>query len=163
MFEVGCFGQSSRQKLQVDQQVECAQQPLSAKTAIPATKPKPKSAPTSDKPVCRFFLKPHGRKNGDNCQYAHPRANGKCLRCGCESHNLQACARPHRQQSSRSESVKPASRKTYAKPKGKAADPPRIPGEEEIKKASPKAKAARLSLQPRVVTSTLTMMPRLVQ
>ena len=87
---------------QVDQQVERAQQPLSAKTAIPTTKPKPKSAPVSDKPVCRFFLKPDGCKNGDNCQYAHPRTNGKCLRCGSESHNLQACTRPRRQQSSRS-------------------------------------------------------------
>ena len=81
-------------ELQVDQQVERAQQPLSAKTAIPTTKPKPKSAPASDKPVCRFFLKPDGCKNGDNCQYAHPRTNGKCLRCGSESHNLQACTRP---------------------------------------------------------------------
>ena len=34
-------------ELQVDQQVERAQQPLSAKTAIPTTKPKPKSAPAS--------------------------------------------------------------------------------------------------------------------
>ena len=49
-------------------------------------------------------------------------AHGKCLRCGSESHNLQACTRPRRQQSSRSDSVKPASKKTYAKPKGKAAD-----------------------------------------
>ena len=75
-------------ELQVDQQVELAQQPLSAKTAIPTTKPKPKSAPVSDKPLCRFFLKPDGCKNGDNCQYAHPRTNGKCLRCGSESPGL---------------------------------------------------------------------------
>ena len=107
-------------ELQVDQQVEHAQQPLSAKTAIPTTKPKSKSAPASDKPVCRFFLKPGGCKNGDNCQYAHPRTSGKCLRCGSESHNLQACARRRRQRSSRSDSVKPASKKTYAKPKGKS-------------------------------------------
>ena len=110
-------------ELQVGQQVERAQQPLSAKTAIPTTKPKPKSAPASDKPVCRFFLKPDGCRNGDNCQYAHPRTNGKCLRCGSESHNLQACTRPRQQQSSQSESVKPDSKKTYAKPKGKGADP----------------------------------------
>ena len=64
-------------ELQVDQQVEHAQQPLSAKTAIPTTKPKPKGPPETDKPVCRFFLKPEGCKNGDNCQYAHPRTNGK--------------------------------------------------------------------------------------
>ena len=44
-------------ELQVDQQAERAQQPLSAKTAISTTKPKPKSAPVpEDKPVCRFFL-----------------------------------------------------------------------------------------------------------
>ena len=127
-------------ELQVDQQVERAQQPLSAKTAIPTTKPKPKSAPTSDKPVCRFFLKPDGCKNGDNCQYAHPRTNGKCLQCGSKSHNLQACTRPRRQQSSRSESVKPASKKTYAKPKGKAAD---NQGYQEKKKSKGKSKGKR--------------------
>ena len=121
-------------ELQVDQQVERAQQPLSAKTAIPSTKPKPKSAPASDKPVCRFFLKPDGCKNGHNCQYDHPRTNGKCLRCGSESHNLQVCARPRRQQSSRSESGKPASKKTYVKPKGKAADNQRQ-GSQEKKKS----------------------------
>ena len=55
-------------ELQVDQQVERAQQPLSAKTAIPTTKPKPKGATETDKPVCRFFLKPDGCKNGDTCQ-----------------------------------------------------------------------------------------------
>ena len=88
-------------ELQVDQQVERAQHPLSAKTSIPTTKPKPKGLPETEKPVCRFFLKPDGCKNGDNCQYAHPRTNGK------------------------------------------------------------KAKDARLSLQPRVVTSTSTRMPRL--
>ena len=81
-------------ELQVDQQVERAQQPLSAKTAIPTTKPKPKGTAETDKPVCRFFLKPDGCKNGDNCQHSHPRTNWKCLRCGSESHNLQACARP---------------------------------------------------------------------
>ena len=101
--------------LRDDQQVERAQQPLSAKTATPTTKPKLKSAPASDKPVCRFFLKPDGCKNGDACQYGHPRTNGNCLRCGSESHNLQACTRPRRQQSSRSDSVKPASKKTYAR------------------------------------------------
>ena len=113
------------------------QQPLSAKTATPTTKPKPKSSPATDKPVCRFFLKPDGCKNGDNCQYAHPRTNGKCLWCGSDSRNLQACTRPRRQQSSRSDSVKPASKKTHAKPKGKAADTGfqyRFPGEEEIKR-----------------------------
>ena len=124
-------------ELQFDQQVERAQQPLSAKTAIPTTKPKPKSAPASDKPMCRFFLKPDGCKNGDNCQYAHPRTTGKCLRCGSESHNLQACARPRRQQSSRSESVKPASKKTYVKPKSKAADT-QEQGSQEKKKSEGK-------------------------
>ena len=54
-------------ELQVDMQVECAQQPLTAKTAAPATKPKSKPAHNTDKQVCRFFLKPDGCKNGDNC------------------------------------------------------------------------------------------------
>ena len=109
-------------ELQVDQQVERAQQPLSANTAIPTTKSKSKFATETDKPMCRFVLKPDGCKNGGNCHYAHPRTSGKRLRCGSESHNLQACARPRRQQSSRSSSVKPAPKKTYAKPKGRAAD-----------------------------------------
>ena len=43
-------------ELQVDQQVERAQQPLSAKTAIPTTKAKPKTTTETDKLVCRFFL-----------------------------------------------------------------------------------------------------------
>ena len=90
-------------ELQVDQQVERAQQPLSAKTPFQPQSPSQKHLQT-DKTVCRFFLKPDGCKNGDNCQYAHPRTNGKCLRRGSESHNLQACARPRRQQSSRSRS-----------------------------------------------------------
>ena len=80
-------------ELQVDLQVERAQQPLSAKTAAPTTKSKPRPMTTSDKPVCRFFL-PDVCKNGDNCQYSHPRTNGECLRCGSESHNLQACTHP---------------------------------------------------------------------
>ena len=69
-------------------------QALSAKTAIPTTKSKPKPATETDKPVCRIFLKPDGCKNGDNCQYAHPRTNGKCLHCASEAQNLQACTRP---------------------------------------------------------------------
>ena len=133
-------------ELQVDQQVERAQQPLSAKTAIPTTKPNPKSASASDKPACSFFLKPDGCKNGDNCQYAHPRTNGKCLRCGSETRNLQACStRPRRQQSSRSESVKTASKKTYAKPKGKAAD---HQGSQEKKKSKGKSKGKGSQTKP---------------
>ena len=38
-------------ELQVDQQVESAQQHLSAKTAIPTTKPKPKGTAETDKPI----------------------------------------------------------------------------------------------------------------
>ena len=116
---------------------------------MPTTKPKPKSAPASDKPVCRFFLKPDGCKNGDNCQYAHPRTNGRCLRCGSEFHNLQACARPRRQQSSRSESVKPASKKTYVKPKGKAADN-QGQGSQEKKKSKGKSKGKGSQTKPTV-------------
>ena len=95
--------------------------------------------------MCRFFLKPDGCRNGDNCEYAHPRTNGKCLRCGSESHNLQACTRPRRQQSSRSESVKPASKKTYAKPKGKAAD---HQGSQEKKKSKGKSKGKGSQTKP---------------
>ena len=123
--------------------------PLSAKTAIPTTKPKPKGAAAPDKPVCRFFLKPDGCKNGDNCQYAHPRTNGKCLRCGSESDNLQACACPRRQQSSRSNSVKSASKKTYAKPRGKAADTQGSnPGSQEKKKSKGKSKGKGSQTKP---------------
>ena len=109
-------------ELQVDQQVERDNNLCQPRLLIPTTKPKPKTAAEADKPICRFFLKPDGCKNGDNCQYAHPRTNGKCLRSGSESHNLQACTRPRRQQSSRSSSAKPGPKKTYAKPKGKTAD-----------------------------------------
>ena len=153
-------------ELQVDQQVERAKQPPSAKTAIPTTKPKVKGATETEKSVCQFFPKPDACKNGDSCQCSHPRTNGKCLRCGSESHNLQACACPRRQQSSRSSSAKPAPRKPYAKPKGSAADAQTTSqGTQDKKKlkVSLKAKAARLSLQPRVVTSTLTRMPRLTK
>ena len=76
----------------------------------------------TDKPVCRFFLKPDGCWSGDHCQCSHPRTNGKCLRCGSESHNLQACTCPRRQQSSRASSAKPVLRKEYPKPKGKTAN-----------------------------------------
>ena len=106
----------------------------------------------SDKPACRFFLKPDGCKNGDSCQYAHLRTNGnfrKCLRCGSESHNLQACARPRRQQSSPSDSVKPASKKTYAKPKGKAADTQgSYQGSQEKKKSKGKSKGKGSQTKP---------------
>ena len=97
-------------------QVERAQQPLSAKTAVQTTKSKPGPMNKTDKPVCRFFLNPDGCKNGDNCQYSHPRTNGKRLRCGSESHSLQACTR---QQSSRTSSAKPAPRRTTPSLKGR--------------------------------------------
>ena len=84
------------------------------------TKSKPRPVTIIDKPVCRFFLKPDGCKDGDNCQYSHPRTNGKRLLCGSESHNLQACTRPRRQQS-RTSSAKPAPKKEYPKPKGRTA------------------------------------------
>ena len=81
-------------ELQVDQQVERAKQTLSAKAARPTTKPKPKGATETDKPVCRFFLKPDhhpdGCKNGDTCQYSHPNQR-EVSTSGSDSHNLQAC------------------------------------------------------------------------
>ena len=73
-------------ELQAYLQVERAQQPLSAKTAVPITKSKPKPTTETEKSVCLFFPKPDGCKNGDNCQYSHPRTNGKCLRCVSEAH-----------------------------------------------------------------------------
>ena len=55
-------------------------QPLSAKTAIPTIKPKPKTTTETDKPVCRFFLKPDGCRNGDNSQYArHAPMGSACV------------------------------------------------------------------------------------
>ena len=80
------------------------------------------------------------------------------------SHNLQACARPRRQPSSRSNSVKPASRRLMLNLKEEQLMP-RVPitatRRRRNLKASRKAKEARLSLQPRVVMSTLMTMPRL--
>ena len=100
-------------ELQVALQVERAQQPLSAKTAAPTTKSKSKpSAASSDKPVCRFCR--NGCKSGDQCQYSHPRTNGKCLQCGSEAHSLQDCTRPRRARSSRTSTAKPGSRRDYA-------------------------------------------------
>ena len=147
--KLAVLARARARELQVDQQVERAQQPLSAKTAIPTTKSKPKGPSEKDKPVCCFFLKPDGCKNGDNCQYAHPRTNGKCLRCGSESHNLQACTRPRRQQSSRSSSAKPAPRMPYAKPKGRAADAQTSSqGNQEKKKAKGKSKGKGRQTKP---------------
>ena len=103
--------------------------------------------------MCRFVLKPDGCKNGDNCQYAHPRTNEKCLRCGSESHNLQACTRPSRQQSSRSSSVKPAPKKTYAKPKGRAADTQGSnQGYKQNQKAKGKSKGKGIQTKPTAKT-----------
>ena len=73
----------------------------------------------------------------------------KCLRCGSESHNLQACTRPRRQQSSRSTSVKPASKKPYAKPKGRAADAQGSnQGSQEKKKSKGKPKGKGSQTKP---------------
>ena len=131
-------------ELQVDQQVERAQQPLSARTAISTTKSKPKGNAETDKPVCRFFLKPDGCKNGDIASMHIP------VPMGSESHNLQACARPRRQQSSRSSSAKPAPKKPYVKPEGKAADAQTsTQGAQDRKKVSLKARTARSYSQDR--------------
>ena len=102
-------------ELQVDQQVERAQQPLSAKTAIPTTKSKPKGNARTD---------PDGCKNGENCQYAlHiPVPMGSVCAVAQSRTISRLVPVPRRQQSSRSSSAKPAPKKTYAKPKGKAVD-----------------------------------------
>ena len=116
------------------------------------------------KPICRFFLKPDGCKNGDNCQYAHPRTHGKCLRCGSESHNLRLVPvltdkslLDPAVQNQHLESPMPSPREEQLMP--------RLPVRETKRRrklrVSLKAKDARLSLQPRVVASTLTRMPRL--
>ena len=159
--ELVVLARARARELQVDKQVELAQRPLSAKTAIPTTKPKPKSAPAPDKPVCRFLLKPDGCQHGDNCQYAHLRANGKCLRCGSESHNLQACTRPRRQQSSRSDSVKPQ-RRLIPNPRAK---PPTTKDftkdlrRKRSQKASRRAREARLRVETLISMTT----PRLIK
>ena len=46
--KLGVLARARARELQVDQQVERAQQPLSAKTAIPTTKPKPTNAADTD-------------------------------------------------------------------------------------------------------------------
>ena len=61
------LARAQARELQVDLQVERAQQPLSAKTVAPTTKSKSKPSAATDKPVCRFFLKPSCCKNGDQC------------------------------------------------------------------------------------------------
>ena len=151
-------------ELQVDQQVERAPQPLSAKTAIPTTKPKPKSAPASDKPICRFFLKPDGCKNGDNCQYAHPCTNGKCLRCGSESHNLVPVLGVN---SLLAQTVwSQPRRRLMPNPKAKPLilkDLTKDLRRRRNHKASRKAREARLSLQPRVETLISMTTPRLIK
>ena len=89
------------------------------------------------------------------------RALMKCLRCGSEFHNLQACTRPRRQQSSRSD-VKPR-RRLMPNPKAKPLTLKDMSGEERNQKASRKAREARLSLQPRVGMSISTTTPRLTK
>ena len=116
------LARAQARELQVDLQVKHAQQPLSAKTAVPTTRFKPGPMTKTNKPVCRLVLKPDGYKNGDSCQYPHPRTDGKRLHCGSESHILQACASPRRQQPSRTNSDKPPPKKEHPKPKGKTAD-----------------------------------------
>ena len=102
------LAQAQAQELQVDMQVEQAHQPAITKTVSPTTKSKSHMTTQTDKPVCRFFLKPDGCENGDNCQYSHPRTNGKRLRYGSESHSLRP--RPPDQTS-----LNPCSRKNIPK------------------------------------------------
>ena len=74
----------------VDWQVERSSNPAVAKTAAPTAKSKAKPVTNMDPRVCKFFLKPERCKNGDDCQYAHPRTNSKCLRCGSETRVAQS-------------------------------------------------------------------------
>ena len=89
-------------------------------------------------------------KNGDQCQYSHPRTKGKCLRCGSEAHSLQDCTRPRRQQSSRTNSAKPGSRRDYPKPTGKTAEAQtsKAPTSTDKKKGKGKSKAKDKKYKP---------------
>ena len=103
----------ARARLQVDQQVEHAQQPLSAKTAIPTTKPKPKGSTETDKPVqSQPLSEPMPSRKVKQLMHSHPTKE------------------------------------------------PRIGRKPRV---NLKATTARPSLQPRVVKSTLTRMPRLIK
>ena len=104
-------------ELQVDQQVERAQQSLSPKTASQ----KPKGPSETDKAVCHFFLKPDGCKNGDTCQYARPRTDGIEVCDVAQSHTISRLV-PVLADNSLLDPAVPAPRKPYAKPKGRAAD-----------------------------------------
>ena len=101
---------------------ELTVQQLLSKTAAPTAKFKAKPTLSTDKQVCRFFLEPEGCENGDERQYAHPRTNGKCLRCGSETHSRQDCTRPRLQQASPSGKPKPARKNEYSKAKGRTAE-----------------------------------------
>ena len=109
-------------ELQVDQQVERAQQPLSAKTAIPTTKPKPKGS--TQRQINQFVVSFSNQMDARMEIHASmhtPAPMGSVCAVALESRNLQACTRPRRQQSSRSSSAKPAPKRgTYAKPKGQS-------------------------------------------
>ena len=116
-------------ELQVDMQVERAHQPVAAKTVAPITKSKSTPVSTTDKPVCPFFLKPDGCKNGDNCQYAHPRTKKKKASVcdAARKHTVFKIAPVHAVNNrlgpeSRSGNFKPAPKKEYSKAKGKTAE-----------------------------------------
>ena len=69
-------------------------------------------------PACEL----HVHWQVERAQRAHPRANGKCLRCGSEMHCLQDCTRPRRPQATRLGKPKPAPKKEYSKAKGRKAE-----------------------------------------
>ena len=107
-------------ELQVDQQVERAQQPLSAKTAIPTTKPKPKGYRRDGQASLSLLSQTRWMQEWGQLPVCTSHAlMGSVCDVAPSRTSLQACTRPRRQQSSRSSSAKPAPKKAYAKPKGK--------------------------------------------
>ena len=118
----------------------------------------------TDKPACRFFLKPDGCKNGDDCQYAHPRTNGKCLRCGSEARNLQKLHSPSPDNKPH-DLASPSLRPRRNLPRLRRQKPRRRKSLHHLTvrvgaKESPKGRAIRRSLPPRLEKLTLTMLSK---
>ena len=139
MPQIGRASKSSSKRASTGYASRMSSATCSAKTVAPTTQSKPKPVSTTDKPIRRFFLKPDGSNNGDTCQHAHPRTNGKCLLCGSEAHNLQECTCPRRQQSSWSNS-KPAFKKDCSKPKTPEAQSSKAPASSDKNKGKGRSK-----------------------
>ena len=151
-------------ELQVDQQVERAQRPCQPKQPSRPPSPRLKELQRrTNQSVVSFSNQMDARM--EIIASMHTRVPMGSVCDVAPSHIIFKLApRPRRQQPS--QSTKPAPKKTYAKPKGRAADAQGAnQGHQEKKKSKGKSKGkeARMSLQPRVVTSTLTTAPRLMK